>query len=168
MRKTLLISSILIATLTLGAIAARPPQRGPGGPGGPGMHRPMGPLARLMLAHRGRLMTLHAELNLTDEQRTAIRDTILSHKSELATAVKPAIEAQRALRDAVLAEKTDDGSAAQNLGAKVGDAAATIAKVKADVIAKANLTPEQQKKVKDFIAASDASVDEFLSKVAEK
>src|SRR5678809_1243514 len=101
MRKALLICGALTLILisgALGAAAARPGRAGPGGPDG----TPHGPLARLMMAARGRAMTLHAELDLTDQQRDAVKQTILAHKSDLAAAIQPAVAAHRALRDAVL------------------------------------------------------------------
>jgi Spy/CpxP family protein refolding chaperone len=167
MRKLFVTMFVLVLMLVAGGIGAAAAR-----PEGPGMgpHGPRGPLARLIQAARGRAMTLHAELNLTEEQHAAIKGAILSHKQELATAIQPAITARRALRDAVLADKTDDAAiqkAAQDLGKKVGDAAVVIAKVKADVLSKVNLTPEQKSKIDAFIKANDASVDEFFSKVGE-
>jgi Spy/CpxP family protein refolding chaperone len=113
-------------------------------------------------------MTLRAELNLTDQQRDAIKSAMQTHKQEILAAVKPAIDAKRTLRDAVLAEKSDDAAirkAADDLGKKVGDAAVVIARVKSDVASKANLTPEQMKKIADFRAENDASTDNLLKEL---
>jgi len=163
MRKSLLLTSFLGTAILAGGLgAAANSEHGP-------MHRfGESPFGRLIMARMGRAMTLRAELDLTDAQRDAIRDTLKADKQELAAALKPAVDAHRVLRDAVLADKTDDTAirkAADDLGKKIGDAAVEIAKVKTEIASKANLTSEQMKKINDFRAANDASVDEFFDKI---
>lgn len=165
MRKSILATAFLGTAILaggLGAVASH--EAAPGGRFG---HSPMG---KLIMARMGRMMTLKAELDLTDAQKEAIKSTVQSHKSELANAIKPAVEAHRALRDRVLADSPDDASirkAADDMGKKIGDAAVVIAKVKAEAAEKAKLTPEQKKKIDAFRTANDESVDEFLAKVGK-
>src|SRR4051812_17014051 len=66
------------------------------------------PLGRLIQGRIGRGMELKSELNLSDEQKEAIKTTLQAHKVEIAKAIEPVTEKKRALRDAVLAEKTDE------------------------------------------------------------
>ena len=162
MKKTLLATSFLGTALLAGGLGAAAANQTPS-------HR-FGntPIGRLIMARMGRMMTLKAELNLSDAQRDAIKETIQSHKSDLASAIKPAVDAHRVLRDKVMADTPDDASirkAADDLGKKIGDAAVAIAKVKSEAAGKANLTPDQKKKLEDFRAANDASVDEFITKM---
>ena len=163
MRKSLLLTSFLGTALLAGGLGAAASNHGP-------MNGRFGqsPIGRLIMARMGRAMTLKAELNLTDQQRDAIKETLATHKQELAAAVKPAVNAHRALRDRVLADSADDAAirkAADDLGKRIGDAALVIAKVKAEAATKANLTPEQKKKIEDFRSANDASVDEFFAQM---
>lgn len=168
MRKSLWCAAFLGIGLLAGAVgvsAAAPATNASGGPDG---RWGRGPIARFIQARMGRAMTLRAELNLTDQQRDAIKTAMQSHKQEIVAAVKPAIDAKRTLRDAVLADKSDDAAirkAADDLGKKVGDAAVVIARVKSDVASKANLTPEQMKKIADFRAENDASTDNLLKEL---
>lgn len=165
MRKSFWVASVLGLGIVVGSAALyAAPAGGEGAGGGYGV------IGRMIRAQIGRAMTLKAELNLTDAQRGAIRESLKSHKSEIAGALKPVVEARRELRDAVLAEKTDDAAirkAADDLGKRIGDAAVVMAKVKADVMDKAQLTPEQVEKIADFRAESDASIDNFLSEAAQ-
>jgi len=164
MRKTLLCTAFLGTALLAGGLGAAA-----GHEAGPGHRFGNSPIGRLIMARIGRAMTLRAELNLTDEQQQAIKTTLQSHKSDLAAAIKPAVDAHRALRDKVLSDTPDDASirrAADDLGKKVGDAALEIAKVETEVAQNAKLTPEQKKKIEEFRTANDASVDEFFAKLS--
>jgi Spy/CpxP family protein refolding chaperone len=128
-------------------------------------------VGRLIMGRLGRLMALRADLNLSDAQRTAVRETLQAHKKEIARAVKPVAEQKRALRDAVLAEKPDDAAihkAADELGHRIGDAAVVLSKVKGELVNKANLTPDQMKKLGEFRSANDASLDEFFAQVEQR
>jgi Spy/CpxP family protein refolding chaperone len=117
----------------------------------------------------GRLLELRSELDLTTEQRHQVRDILVDHRAEIATAVKPVVEKRRALREATLAANVDETAirtAANDLGKAIGDAAVIGAKVKAEV--RAVLTPEQQKKLDEFRGASDSAIDSFLDEAAGK
>src|SRR5205814_10300473 len=119
----------------------------------------------------GRAMELSSELNLSQEQKEAIRSTFAAHKQELAKAMAPVVYKGRALKQAVMADSTDEKaihSAAEDLGKTLGDAAVVMAKVKQEVKAKAKLTDEQVKQIKEFHEKNDADVDTFLQKAMEK
>jgi Spy/CpxP family protein refolding chaperone len=164
MRKTLLCTAFLGTALLAGGMGAAAAHEA-----GPGHRFGNSPIGRLIMARMGRAITLKAELNLTDEQQQAIKQTLQSHKADLAAAIKPAVDAHRALRDKVLSDTPDDASirkAADELGKKIGDAAVEIAKVKTEVAKNAKLTAEQKKKIEEFRTANDASVDEFFAKLS--
>jgi len=125
-------------------------------------------LGKLVMGRIGRGMVLRSELDLTDAQRDAIRQTLQAHKKEIKQAVAPVVEKRRALREAVLADKPDDSAirkSANELGSAVGDAGVTLAKIKSELKAKANLTPEQMKKLNEYRSENDAAIDQFLADI---
>jgi Spy/CpxP family protein refolding chaperone len=124
------------------------------------------PLGKLITGRIGRLMVLRSELNLTDEQKAALRTTLKAHRREIAAAVRPLVEKRHALRDAVLADKSDEEirAAAADLGKAIGDAAVKGKKLHALLKDKVHLTDEQVSKIKAFRAGNDAAVESFLEK----
>jgi Spy/CpxP family protein refolding chaperone len=125
-------------------------------------------LGKLVMGRIGRGMVLRSELDLTDAQRDAIKQTLQSHKKEIKQAVQPVVEKRRALREAVLADKPDDAAirkSAIELGSAIGDAGVTLAKIKSEVKTKANLTPEQVKKLNEFRSENDAAIDQLLAEI---
>lgn len=125
-------------------------------------------LGKLVMGRAGRAATLRSELNLTDTQRDAIKGVIQSHKKEIAKVAKPVMEKKRALRDAVLAETPDESAirkASSDLGTSLGDAAIELARVKAEIKAKANLSPEQLKKISQFRADNDLAMDDYFKQL---
>jgi Spy/CpxP family protein refolding chaperone len=114
-------------------------------------------------------MTLRSELDVTAEQRDAIRKIVQSHRSEIVEVAKPIVEKRRALRDATLAKEPNEAAirtAANDLGKAIGDAAVLASKVKAEV-AKV-LTPEQMHRVEAFRGQSDSAIDGLLEKFAKQ
>jgi Spy/CpxP family protein refolding chaperone len=163
MRRTWIFGGLIALGLLAGGAALK--ANSTGADSMPGRGAPRGILGRFVEAHMGRMMTLRAELNLSDEQREAIRSTLMAHKPEIVGAVKPVIAARRTLREAVLAEKPDDSAiraAADALGKSVGDAAITFAKIKVELAGKAKLTPEQMETIAEFRSGSDSSMDGFV------
>jgi len=129
----------------------------------------MRPLRSFIQGQIGRLMTLRSELDVTAEQRDAIRKIVENHRSEIVAVAKPIVEKKRALRDATLAKEPSDTairSAANDLGKAIGDAAVLASKVKGEV-AKV-LTPEQIQKVEAFRDQSDSAVDGLIQKFAKQ
>jgi Spy/CpxP family protein refolding chaperone len=167
MRKLLWCAGFVGLGLLVGAAALHAaPEEGKNPGHGPGR----GLIARMIQAQFGRVTTLRAELNLSDEQRQAICQTLESHRADIAGAIKPVVAAKRKLRDAVLAEKPDDAAirtAADAVGKSVGDAAVTFAKIKVELMDKAQLTPQQIEKIAEFKADTDASVDEFIEEAGK-
>jgi Spy/CpxP family protein refolding chaperone len=124
------------------------------------------PLGKMVSGTVGRFLVLRSELNLTQEQRQQILKVLLSHRSEIAATVKSVREKRLALRDAVLAEKTDEAvihSKADKLGKAIGEAAVKGARLRREV--GAVLTTEQRDLVRKFIAENDTAVSKFLDKV---
>jgi Spy/CpxP family protein refolding chaperone len=170
MKKTLICASVLGIALLAGGAGAVAVTSAAGGGGAVAQRFGQTAVGRLIMGRLGRLMALRADLNLTDEQRTAVRETLQEHKKEIAQAVRPVAQQKRALRDAVLAEKPDDAAihkAADELGQRIGDAAVVLAKVKGELVTKAKLTPDQMKKLSDFRSSNDASLDEFFAQVEQ-
>jgi Spy/CpxP family protein refolding chaperone len=167
MRKTLIASCVAIVLaggLAGGSIIARAAEA----PAAIAMGGTPGPLRLFLSGQLGRLLTLRSELNLTADQREQIRQIIQSRRVEIANALRPIVEKRRALRDAVMADTTDEQAiraAAGNLATSIGDAAVLAAKVRSEV-AKV-LTPEQLATVTAFRKESGQSVDHFLDNMAK-
>jgi Spy/CpxP family protein refolding chaperone len=134
---------------------------------GPGAMRGRnGPVANFLRATMGRMMTLRAELDLTDAQKAQLAAIVKSHKSEIVAALKPVIAKRRALHDAILAETTDEKeirAAADDLGHAIGDFSVLAAKIKQE--AAAVLTPDQKQKLADFRSQVEKSVDDMMDKI---
>jgi Spy/CpxP family protein refolding chaperone len=144
---------------TMGAVAA--PRLGAGDGG---MH----PLRTFIQGQIGRLMTLRSDLDVTNEQREAIKKIVQGHKVEIIAVATPIVEKRRALRDATLAKTPDETAiraAASDLGKAIGDAAVLASKVKGEVAKE--LTPEQQKKIEQFRLGSDQALDNFVKILAK-
>lgn len=167
-RRRIAIATCIVTTLAAGGWALANSSYAAGPLGAAIMEDgPARPLRMFLSGQFGRLLELRSELNLTTEQRKQIRDVVVSHNTEIATAIKPVVEKRRALREATLAANVDETAirtAANDLGKAIGDAAMIGAKVKAEV--RAVLTPEQQKKLDEFRGASDSAVDSFLDEAA--
>ncbi|MEI7766607.1 MAG: Spy/CpxP family protein refolding chaperone [Phycisphaerae bacterium] len=126
------------------------------------------PMRRLLGGILGRGQALQAELNLSAEQRTQLKDIMRSHKEQLVTTVNAVVEKRRALRDLVLAGKADDAAlraAATELGKVVGDAAVLASNIHGEM-AKV-LTPEQLEKIQKFRADKDQAVDGWLKELGK-
>lgn len=150
-----------LALCGLGAAAAAPHSLGG--------DEALRPLRSFIQGQVGRLMTLRSELDVTAEQRDAIRKIVESHRSEIVDVAKPIVEKRRVLRDATLAKEPHESAirtAANDLGKAIGDAAVLASKVKGEV-AKV-LTPEQMQKVESFRQTSDSAVDGFIQKIAKQ
>ena len=150
----------------IGATGTRPMGDGPGrfGESGGFGNKPLG---RMIRANLGRLITLKAELDITPEQKAAMKHIVEKEKQNFVPIIKQVVESRRALRQAVMSENSDEyliRKAAEELGQAIGEAAVTGSRVVAE--AKMLLTPEQVKLLEAFQAARESSVDKWLSKVA--
>ena len=107
---------------------------------------PMGP------AHSNALGAIGAWLNLTDEQKTQIREIQEQGKADAEAAQEAVADARDALHDAVIggAAETEIRAAATALGGAIGNQAVLHAKTVA--AAKAVLTDEQRKKFDEMRA----------------
>ena len=159
---------VAVVVALVGGLAMAGPGGGPGwgrgpahgrGPGmgmGMGMGRgmglgmqgvgPMGP------PHSNALGAIGAWLNLTDEQKTQIRDIQEQGKKDAEAAQDAVADAREALHDAVIggAAEAEIRSAATALGEVIGNQAVLHAKTVA--AAKAVLTDEQRKKFDEMRA----------------
>ncbi len=132
------IAALAVGGLYAGRLFAR--QLGPGGPGS--MH---GAMAAHMFDHISR------ELDLSDAQRSQIREILKSHADEILAQVRAGMDARHALHGAVMAQPTDEASIRQfatQVGAVHADGALLFAKVRSEVWPV--LTPEQQQKFTSF------------------
>ena len=163
MLRSVVMIGLVVAGLGTVGIAAAPNAR-------PAMGRWQAantPLGRMITGNIGRLMVLRSELNLSDEQRSQIRDVVVSHRGEVASTVQDVRAKRLALRDAVLAENADEAeirAAADELGEQIADAAVKASKLKAQIAP--ILTSEQRKLIMEFLADHDQSVDRFLEQAA--
>jgi periplasmic protein CpxP/Spy len=148
------------------APGAPPPhaRRGPGGPGGPfGFRGPGGP------GGFGAPMLLLRQLDLTEDQRTQVRQVMDSHRDELKAVGERLTAAHKVQNDAITATQFDESAvraATADLAAVLGDAAVLHAKVHSEVFAL--LTPEQQAKAAELKAAREARAAQLKERVRER
>ena len=160
MFRHLALVSVLAGGLATAGVAAAP-HAGPGAAWLKGRAADT-PLGRLITGSIGRWMVLRSELNLTQEQRTQIRDVLVSHRPQIAQTVKSVHAKRTALRDAVLQGRSDEQirAAAGELGSAIADASVKAVKLR-DQVAPI-LTEEQQQRIGRFIAEQDRAVSKFL------
>jgi Spy/CpxP family protein refolding chaperone len=116
----------------------------------------------------GRFLVLRSELNLTAEQRTKIRDVLVSHRSQIAQTAKSVHDKRSALRTAVLSGKADETqirAAADDLGKAIADAAVKASKLRSEVAP--ILTEDQHNLIGKFLADNDAAIDKFLDNASQ-
>lgn len=125
------------------------------------------PLGRLVTASLGRLLVLRAELELTPEQRSQIRDVLVSHRAQIAQTVKSVRDKRVVLRDAVLQGQSDEQirAAAAELGTQIAEASVKAAKLRNQLAP--ILTEQQQKRIGQFIADQDQAVGRFLEQAGQ-
>jgi len=146
-------------------------KRGAWGGRGMGLHgmKERGPLGRLIQANIGRLITLKAELDITDEQHEQLKAIVHAHHDEIAKAVQKLVEKKQALRQAVMAKPADEGAiraASDELGKAIGDTAVLGSKIIDE--ARGVLTPEQLELVEESLAEHDKSINKFLKSETAK
>ncbi len=127
------------------------------------------PLGRLVSGNIGRALVLRSQLNVTDEQRSKIGDVLRSHRQEIVATVQSVRARRTALRDAVLAEETDESAiraAAEQLGDAMADAAVKASKLRSEVAPL--LTDQQKDLIADFLKERDESINAMLEKVSNK
>lgn len=120
-------------------------------------------------AHREQQVELLKSLNLTDEQREAIREVISYHREDLRTAVANLHDAKSALRMAVTAENPTEEAilaAAQVVGTASGDLALLAAVMVQDV--RQILTPEQMTTLEALKANQEAWQAERIDSLPER
>ena len=150
------------------APTGRHERRGPGGPGGP--DGPGGP-GRFFGGPGGfgGPMAMLRQLDLSEEQRTQVRQIMDGHRDELRAVGERVRAAHQAQNDAVTAAQFDEQavrSKAAELAAVEADAAVLQAKLHSEVFAV--LTPEQQAKAAELKAQREARVDQFRERVRER
>jgi Spy/CpxP family protein refolding chaperone len=164
MLRTKVMVGVLAGVVAIAAIAATPAIHA----AAKGAHCGWGncPLANLIHGHIGRLMVLKSELNVTDEQKAKIKETLKADKPEIAKVAKGVWEKRTALLNAVLAEQSDEQAirkAADDLGKSIGDAAVVASKVVGQV--RPVLTSEQREKIKKFRQDNQEATGKFFDKV---
>jgi Spy/CpxP family protein refolding chaperone len=127
-----------------------------------------GPVGRLIVGHIGRLLVLRSELNLTDQQKAKIQQTVVAKKPEIATVAKSVWEKRTALVDAVLADQPDEQAirkAADELGKAIGEAAVLASKVAGEV--KPALSSEQRGLIQKCRRDCRAATAKFFDKATK-
>ena len=108
-------------------------------------HRMRGDFVPHMFAHISRA------LDLTQDQKTKIKDVLRSHADEIKTQMQASAASRRTLHDAVVAQPIDEAAiraAAQRVGQTQGDGAVLFAKIRGEV--EPILTAEQKAKLQKF------------------
>lgn len=121
---------------------------------------------RTLAGRVGALLTLWAELDVTDAQRDTVRQAVTAHKPELLSTARGAVAAGRTLRDTVLDPSASDEAvrlAAAELGRAIGEGAV----VRAGLIRELQpaFTEEQRAAIHIFIQGNDEALDGLLAKV---
>lgn len=127
---------------------------------GPGRHGGFGPGGRGAFGHAGFGLR---QLDLTDAQRTQVRDVMQRHRDEMQQAgkrLREAHEAQRAAIEAVPVNESLIRSTSQALANAQTDMALLQARVHNEVWSL--LTPDQQKKANDLKATRETRKKERL------
>jgi|SRR5215472_12011279 len=91
------------------------------------------------------------ELNLTDDQKSRIKDVLRSHADEIKAQMQASSTARRSLHDAVMAHPADENAiraAAAQLGQAQGDGAVLFARVRGEI--DPILTDDQKAKMQAF------------------
>lgn len=126
------------------------------------------PLGKMISGTIGRLMVLRSEMNVTEEQKTQIRDVLLERRPQIAETVQSVREKRLVLRNAVLSGESDEAkirAAADELGKAIGDAAVKATKLRNEIAP--ILTEEQRLLIAQFLQENDAAVDKFLNRAKE-
>ncbi len=163
-RKNLVILSV--AALALGATAwaatAAAPAWQPGFATGP-----RGPVRNLVQATLGRILTLRADLDVTPEQRMAIREVVEGYRPAIRPMLEKMVASRRALHETVVAEQPNEAAirhAAADMGATITEAALLASRVAAEV--RPLLTAEQIARLQEFKVDQQFAVDTWLQKEA--
>lgn len=123
------------------------------------------PILKFIQKHFQRAWELRSKLDLSEEQKANIRDTVAAQKEEIIGLFKKVAEKREALRDAVLAEMPTEESiraAADELGKAIGDAAVKASQM-ADELKK-ELTTEQLEKIRKFREKQREELHKMLDK----
>ncbi len=107
-----------------------------------------------MVGNIGRLMVLRSELNIIDEQKTKIRETIKDHHKNFGAMRKNIAESRRALRQSVTSGDDEEviRKAADEVGKAIGHFAIQQSRLRKDV--RSVLTQEQRNKVDEVREAN--------------
>ncbi|MGE5610740.1 MAG: Spy/CpxP family protein refolding chaperone [Bacillota bacterium] len=143
-----------------------------------GMHQqfhrggPMGPRHEERHPDRG-MMGLRSRLNLTDEQRTKIRDIVQSSRDQMQKTVREMMDKRLALQNQVRSDKPDEKairSAADELAKAIGDRAVLQSKIHSQI--RGVLTDDQRKTLEEFRQEHremmDRMFDHWLREQAER
>lgn len=123
------------------------------------------PMLNAIQRHFQRAWELRSKLNLSEEQKAKIRDTVAAHKEEVIGLLKEVDEKSQTLRDAILDEMPTEETiraAADQLGKAIGDAAVKASQM-ADELKK-ELTTEQLEKIRKFREKQRAELHKMLDK----
>ena len=123
-------------------------------------------LRKMISGQIGRFLVLRSELDVTAEQKAEIRGIVGQYKPQIGEVAQDLKRRRRALREAVRAEKSDQGAirlAADELGKAIGDAAVLASEVIGQ--SRQVLTEQQRDRVQQFMKTADQSQDSFFKEV---
>jgi Spy/CpxP family protein refolding chaperone len=127
------------------------------------------PVGKMISGTVGRLMVLRSEMNVTAEQKAAIRNVLVDRRPQIAETVQSVREKRLVLRNAVLSGESDEvkvRAAADELGKAIGDAAVRAVKLRNEIAP--ILSEEQRQLIGTFLQENDAAVDRFLDRAIER
>lgn len=156
-----LVLGLIAGTVVATAVAAIAAEQGP-----PPFRE--SPLGRLIGGCLGRFAVLRSDLDLSDQQRGQIRDTLKGRRSEIVQQAESLWKKRVALRDAVLKSNSDEAEirkAANELGKEIGNAAVLAAKIRGEVAPVFN--DEQRAMVQKCFADNEAAVERFFEKAKQ-
>ncbi len=150
-RRSVLIGAALVALAVTGLFAGRLVAHQMGGHYGSPMMAPR------LFGHLAR------KLDLSDTQKGQIREILKNHADEIEAHVKSAIDARRALHDAIMVQPTDEPTIrqrAQELGNVHADGALLFARIRSEVWP--ILSSDQQQKMASLHSHMREHSDEAL------
>jgi len=127
------------------------------------------PLGKHVSGTIGRLLVLRSELEVTPQQRTRIRATLLEYRPDIVEVAQGVVQKRRALDETVRDEQVDEKAiraAAAEFGEALGDAAIVRAKIVGEL--RGVLNDEQIEAIEAFREEQQESVDRLLERAVEE
>ncbi|MFG0247403.1 MAG: Spy/CpxP family protein refolding chaperone [Phycisphaeraceae bacterium JB051] len=126
------------------------------------------PIGRLIQGQIGRLMTLRAQLNLSDEQRSEIRSIVQTQQPQISKLLNQLVEQRRSLRDQAMMPTPDEQAiqkTAEQMSKTITEAAILGGNLRQQIMDV--LTAEQRALLTEAQVDRQDAVDKWLSELAK-